>query len=115
MHDGYPNPEDLAAGTLRLESVHWATDEATRDQVAGGRASRPARQWIVPTRKRMGGDDARRILRMEFDQRQIQSAEPAVRHYARVLLRGPCWPFVHPVQARREGGKFTRSWQRGPD
>lgn len=92
---GKPNPEEWLDGHLA--------------------AMRAAAKRIVPNRKRMTIDDAQDIVRAEFARRQLHLADGAVMRFARDLHRGPYWPFLHPVQARREGGRFTWRWQRDAD
>jgi hypothetical protein len=68
-----------------------------------------AAERIVPNRRRMSIEDAEDILRSEFSSRGLRIGAEELAHYARSFHRGFWWAVLHPVQAHREGVRW--SWR----
>ena len=67
---------------------------------------------IGPARRRLSDHQAEQIVAEEFLARGIDILPSAAISIAR-SLRHPLWPFLHPLQARRDG--WTSPWGRRKD
>jgi hypothetical protein len=60
----------------------------------------------------MSIEDAEYILRSEFSRRGLRIGADEMTHYARIFHRGFWWAALHPLQARREGVRWSLRWRR---